>query len=206
MLIWKLTRRYNFQDMQPTGCDPPKRHASLIKIFAIVLQAYCNLGSAFMRMKQSQPSGHQTCFLPPQNNLLSSHQSCMEVPVSHLETGDLGVIGGELVSRAKRLGGLVWVMVCLRGCRISIHLQVQLVSRVACVHAKSFSRVLFFATLWTVAHQALLPMQFSRQEHWSESLCPPPGDLPDPGIEPMSLMSPALAAGFFTTSATWEAQ
>ena len=68
------------------------------------------------------------------------------------------------------------------------------------------SRVRLFATLWTVAHQALLPMQFSRQEHWSESLCPPPGDLPDPGIEPVSLMSPALAAGFFTTSATWEAQ
>ena len=35
-------------------------------------------------------------------------------------------------------------------------------------------------------------------------LCPPPGDLPDPGIEPTSLMSPALAGGFFTTSAMWE--
>ena len=37
------------------------------------------------------------------------------------------------------------------------------------------------------------------------SVCPSPGDLPDPGIEPASLMSPALAGGFFTTSATWEA-
>ena len=36
--------------------------------------------------------------------------------------------------------------------------------------------------------------------------CPPPGDLPNPGIKPVSFMSPALAGGFFTTSATWEAQ
>ena len=59
--------------------------------------------------------------------------------------------------------------------------------------------------LWTVACQAPLPMGISRQEHWSELLCPPPGDLPDPGIEPISLMSPALAGRFFTTSAAWEA-
>jgi len=44
----------------------------------------------------------------------------------------------------------------------------------------------------------------SRQEYWSGLLCPPPGDLPDPGIEPVSLMSHALPGGFFTTSATWE--
>ena len=49
-------------------------------------------------------------------------------------------------------------------------------------------------------------MEFFRQEYWSGFPCPPLGDLPDPGIEPMSLMSPALAGGFFTTSATWEAQ
>ena len=46
---------------------------------------------------------------------------------------------------------------------------------------------------------------FSRQEHWSGLPCPPLGDLPDPGIEPASLMSPALAGRFFTTSAPWEA-
>ena len=68
-----------------------------------------------------------------------------------------------------------------------------------------FSRVRLCATLWTAAHQAPLPMGFSRQEHWSGWPCPPPGDLPDPGIEPVSLKSPALAGGFFTTSATWEA-
>ena len=47
-------------------------------------------------------------------------------------------------------------------------------------------------------------MGFSRQEHWGGLPWPPPGDLPNPGIEPTSLMSPALAGGFFTTGATWE--
>ena len=50
-----------------------------------------------------------------------------------------------------------------------------------------------------------MSMGFSRQECWSGLPFPSPGDLPDPGIEPMSLMSPALGVGFFTTSATWEA-
>ena len=53
--------------------------------------------------------------------------------------------------------------------------------------------VLFFATPWTVAHQAPLSMGFFRQECWSGLPFPPPGDLPDPGIEPMSLSSPTLA-------------
>ena len=48
-------------------------------------------------------------------------------------------------------------------------------------------------------------MGFSRQEYWSGLPCPPPGDLSNPGIEPTSLMSPALTGRFFTTSATWEA-
>ena len=63
-----------------------------------------------------------------------------------------------------------------------------------------FSCVQLFVTLWTVAHQAPLSMGFSRQEY-CEFPCPPPGDLPDPGTEPVSLMSPALADGFYTTSA-----
>ena len=51
--------------------------------------------------------------------------------------------------------------------------------------------------LWTVAHQAPLSMGFSRQECWSWLLCPPPGELPNPGTELTSLMSPALAGGGF---------
>ena len=70
---------------------------------------------------------------------------------------------------------------------------------------KLLSHVRFFATPWIVAHQAPLSMGFSRQEYWSGLPCPSPGDLPDPGIEPVSLTSPALAGGFFTTRTTWEA-
>ena len=54
--------------------------------------------------------------------------------------------------------------------------------------------------------QAPLSMGFSSQEYWNELLCPPSGDLPSPGIEPVSLKSPALVGRFFTISATWEAQ
>ena len=67
------------------------------------------------------------------------------------------------------------------------------------------SSVQLFETLWTVARQAPLSMRLSRQEHWSGWLCPPPGELPSPGIESVSLLSPALAGGFFTTSATGDA-
>ena len=61
-----------------------------------------------------------------------------------------------------------------------------------------FSHVPLFSALWTVARQAPLSMGFSRQEYWRGLPCIPPGDLPNPGIEPWSLMSPALADGFFT--------
>ena len=68
-----------------------------------------------------------------------------------------------------------------------------------------FSCLQLFVTLWAVAHRASLSMGFSRQEYWSGLPCPPLEDLPDPGVEPMSLNSPALAGGFFTTSTTWGA-
>ena len=57
-----------------------------------------------------------------------------------------------------------------------------------------------FVTPWTVALQAPLSMEFSRQEYWSGFPFPSPGDLPDPGTELTSLVSPALAARFFTTA------
>ena len=61
------------------------------------------------------------------------------------------------------------------------------------------------AASWTVAHEAPLSTGFSRQEYYSGLSFPSPGDLPDPGIEPTSLVSPALAGEFFITSTTWEA-
>ena len=78
-----------------------------------------------------------------------------------------------------------------------------------------FSHVRLLVTQWTAVRQAPLSTGFSRQQYWSWFVlvifqarilvCSSPGDLLDPGIGPMSLMSPALAVGFFTISGTWEA-
>ena len=67
---------------------------------------------------------------------------------------------------------------------------------------KFLSHVWLFVTPWTVAHQAPLSMEFSRQEYWSGLPCLSPGDLPHPGVEPVFLAFPTLAGRFFTTSAT----
>ena len=66
------------------------------------------------------------------------------------------------------------------------------------------SHVQLCVTSWTVACQTPLSMEFSRQEYQSGLPLPLLGDLPDPGIEPVSL-TPLVAGRFFTTSATWEA-
>ena len=60
-------------------------------------------------------------------------------------------------------------------------------------------------TLWIVARQAPLSMEFSRQEYWNGLPFPPPGDLPNPGILPVIPVSPALAGMLFIISTTWEA-
>ena len=67
-----------------------------------------------------------------------------------------------------------------------------------------FSYVQLFETPWTVAPQAPLLMGFSGQEYWSRLPCPPPRDLPNLGIKPMSYVT-CIAREFFTTRATWEA-
>ena len=69
-----------------------------------------------------------------------------------------------------------------------------MLSHVSCVQ--------LFVTLWTVALQSLLSMGCSWQEYWIGLPCPPPTYLPNPGNEPASLLSPALAGSFFTTSTT----
>ena len=70
------------------------------------------------------------------------------------------------------------------------------------MRAKSLQWCLTLYDPMGCTHQSPLSMGFSRQEYWSGLPFPPPGDFPDAGIEPAS---PALAGGFFTTSATWEA-
>ena len=67
------------------------------------------------------------------------------------------------------------------------------------MHVQSLSHVRLSAILWTVAHQAPLSVEFSRQEYWSGLPFPPPGDLPNPAVEPTCPEAPALAGGFFTT-------
>ena len=81
-----------------------------------------------------------------------------------------------------------------------LYLLYRLLKFAYCAVPSHFRRVGLFATPWTVARQAPLSMGFSRQEYWSGLPCFPPGDLPYPGIEPESLMSPEFAGGFFTTS------
>ena len=67
------------------------------------------------------------------------------------------------------------------------------------------SRVWFFVTSWTIALQAPLSIESSRQEYWSGFPFPSTGDLPDPRIKPLSLVSPALTGRFFTSWTTREA-
>ena len=78
-----------------------------------------------------------------------------------------------------------------------IHIYILLGNYTCCA---KFSHVQLFETPWTVAHQAPLSMGFSRQEHWSGLPFHTPGYLTEPGVELTSLVSPALADGFFTTS------
>ena len=75
-----------------------------------------------------------------------------------------------------------------------------------CSHVLShFNCIWLFVTLWTAALQAPPSMGFSRKKNtWSGLSYPPPGDLPNLGIQPASLMSPALAGNFFTTSPIWK--
>ena len=67
------------------------------------------------------------------------------------------------------------------------------------VHTCALCSIQLFATPWNVACQTPLSMEFSSQECWSGLPFPPSRDLPNPGIRPKSLVSPALASGFFTT-------
>ena len=84
------------------------------------------------------------------------------------------------------------LLVSLLCVHLSIHLSIRVFispSIPACVQAKSLSRVQLFATPWTAGCQAPLSKGFCRQEYWSGLLYPPPGDLPNPGIQPVSLTS-----------------
>ena len=76
-------------------------------------------------------------------------------------------------------------------------------SKGLCCVLSHLSHILSFVTPWTVAHQASLSMGLFRQEYWRGLPCPPPGYVPNPGLQSTSL---ALAGGFLTSSATWKTQ
>ena len=88
---------------------------------------------------------------------------------------------------------------------ISVHLDSRLLEW-SFVYVYVLSHVQLFSTPWTIAHQAPLSMEFSRQECWSRLPFLILEDLPNPGITPASPESPALAGRFFTISTIWEAQ
>ena len=77
-------------------------------------------------------------------------------------------------------------------------------SSYACVHVVQIVSNSLWPP-WTAVHKARLSLEFSRQEHWSGLLFPPPDDFPNPEIKPKYLVSPALEGRFFTTGDTREA-
>ena len=99
----------------------------------------------------------------------------------------------------------LWEKVSVASCCSVIFILPKVAFSVSVFHSSLFcavlslSRVQIFATRWTVARQALLSMRFPRQKYWSRLPFLPRGDLPNPGMELMSLVSPALADGFLTT-------
>ena len=87
---------------------------------------------------------------------------------------------------------------------IPLVIQIGGVLQCVCGYAQSLRLCLTLCDPMNQPTRLLCPCRFSRQEYWSGFPCPPPGDLPSPGPEPGSLISPTLAGGFFTTSVTWE--
>ena len=85
------------------------------------------------------------------------------------------------------------------------HLCYRFTSHSVYMHARSLQLCPTFSALWTIAHKVPLSLGFSRHEYWGGFPCPPPEDLPDPGMETTSPVSPALEGGVFTTSTAWEA-
>ena len=82
---------------------------------------------------------------------------------------------GFLIFGSHNLIGLLWLKTCMKAVNMKLHA------------AQSLQSIPTLWAPWTVAHQAPLSMGFYRQEYWSGLLCPPPGDLPDPGIKPATL-------------------
>ena len=172
------------------------------------------------------PKTH-SCVEKPQKNFVEMFHFLRETGQRHLQpTGSLCLRAGRIVNSNRKLSCSLrkqwlknnflrisrrcwasWIP-CRKESSIScfginsVNCDMVALKMLLCAVLSHLSRVRLFETLWTIAHEAPLSMRFSRKEYWSELPCPPPRDLPNPGIKPASLMSPALAGGFFTTSIT----
>ena len=93
---------------------------------------------------------------------------------------------GSSIHGIFQAGVLEWGAIAFSDCNIHSRINI-----CVCVRSR-FSRVQIFATPWTVDHRASLSMGFSRQDYQNGLLCPPPGDLPDPGTKPVSPVTTAL--------------
>ena len=152
--------------------------------------------AAFVDLKQIECQ----IFLQQRWVYLASSESCNSgsVPmVSHVQFPPKQG-KGPFTAEKRKLGGLcpaksLWLFLA------ESLLVTESLSSSCWVHAQLLICVWLFVTPWTVACQAPLSMWFPRQGYWSELPFCFPGDLSDPGIEPISLSSPALAGGFFTS-------
>ena len=117
------------------------------------------------------------------HSLTSEHQTVVRVSMLLSTYHVLGFLFKTILCRLTFNPGHTWMNVFVCVC-------------VLCM----ISPVLLFSTPWTVAHQAPLSMEFPSQEYWSGLPFPPPGGLPDPGMEPVSLASPALTGRCSTTA------
>ena len=176
------------------------------------------------------PKTH-SCVEKPQKNFVEMFHFLRETGQRHLQpTGSLCLRAGRIANSNRKLSCSLrkqwlknnflhisrrcwasWIP-CRKESSIScfginsVNSYMVVLKMLLCAVLSHLSHVRLFETLWTIAHEAPLSMRFSRKEYWSGLPCPPPRDLPNPGIKPASLMSPALAGGFFTTSTTQEAQ
>ena len=109
--------------------------------------------------------------------------------------------GGSLHCRWVHYHWATWKLQCIQLSQLlnyTVYMAIAFTYKYATiVSAHSLSCVQIFAALWTIAHQAPLSMGFSRQEYWNRVSFPTPGDLPNSGIEPSSLVSPTLAGRLF---------
>ena len=186
--------------------DKRKGEISLVNLWAEFLE----VAFFFFQIKRKQTN--KTLHLQCARKIQTRQRLQVELPRTRMQSRERRWV--EMPARPAHQRGLTAVPLCWlstcgrfsswRDCKgryISHDSNIYIAPSLTMCCVLNRSVVSLFATLWTVAHQAPQSMGFSRQEYWSGLPFLPPGDLPDPGIEPESFMFPPLVNGFFTTSA-----